>query len=118
MTNKKSMSQDDLKLFLNYVVTGQVTDEKQLQRLANRTTTLADVVTVIKALEAIQNNKIVQVMDAIQVQNIILKKLGATEEMFEEASKEYNEMIEKAKKEYEEKFKAAVAAEKEKTEEE
>ena len=102
--NQDPISQQDLWSYLSYVLSGEVKDEKHakdLTRLARRTTTLSDVTVVFKMLQTQTDRKIVEVMDVVQIQNKLLKKLGVTEEMVDEANKEYNEVIEEARKELE-----------------
>lgn len=97
--NKDPIRTEELQTYLEYVLTGEVKDEKHakdLKRLSRRTTTLSDVVTVAQVLLKQQERLITSLIDANQIHHNILKKLGMTDEMFQEANDEYNETIKAA----------------------
>lgn len=100
--SQEPISTEELKVYFDYLITGQVKDEKHakdINRLARRTTTVSDVTLLFKVMTAHQSNTITQLMDAIQIQNRILQKLGATDEMFDAAQEDYNQVIAEAQKE-------------------
>lgn len=111
------ISKEDLHTFLTYVLSHQVKDQKhakELRRLSRRTTTLSDVVVVFQTLMKQQDRMITQLMDAIQIQQRVLEKLGASDDMFKEAQDEYNEEL----KEMQEKLKATIEKKDDKSESE
>ncbi|ATN94362.1 hypothetical protein BSP9_013 [Bacillus phage BSP9] len=99
MTNNKSqepISAQDLNVYFNYLITQHVDNEKhakQINRLSRRTTTLSDVAVVFNKLVEHQEQKITQLMERVRKQEKVLRKLGATDEMFAEVDKEYEEEI-------------------------
>jgi hypothetical protein len=113
---QKAGKTEDFAVYLNYLLSGQVESEeqaKQVNRVAKRTATASEATVIAKAVAAVLDNKMTQVMEVVQVQNIVLQKLGATDEMFEEAEKEYAEMLDKTRKELEAQAEAAQATEEE-----
>lgn len=108
MTNNKSqepISAQDLNVYFNYLITQHVDNEKhakQINRLSRRTTTLSDVAVVFNKLVDHQERKITQLMEVVRKQEKVLKKLGATAEMFAEVDKEYEEELNKLRKMFEE----------------
>lgn len=97
--NQDPISKEDLFAYMTYVLTGEVKDEKhakKLRRLARRTTTLSDVTTVFKILSQQHQRLIMSLIDANQIHRIVLEQLGATNEMFENATDEYNKTIKEA----------------------
>jgi hypothetical protein len=73
-----------------------VADEKaakRIKRLAKRTVTVTDVVAIVKGLTSHHDQFITQLMDKAQIQERVLVKLGATDEMIQEATKEYYEEL-------------------------
>lgn len=115
--NQAPISKQDMHTYLNYLLSGEVKDEKhakELNRLSRRKVTLSDATVLTRVMMSQQDNTITQLMDAIQIQNKVLEKLGATEEMFNEAQEEYNAMIAEAQKELMKEAEAAAP----KTEEE
>lgn len=108
MTNIKSqepISAQDLNVYFNYLITQHVENEKhakQINRLSRRTTTLSDVAVVFNKLVDNQERKITQLMEVVRKQEKMLKKLGATAEMFAEVDKEYEEELNKFRKMFEE----------------
>jgi len=103
--NQDSMSQEDMQEYLTYILSGKVEDEKhakKLRRLTRRTTNMSDVTVVIKAFMYKQEKTITQLMEAVHIQQKVLDKLGATDEMFKEAEKEYTEEIKELQKQIKE----------------
>lgn len=97
----KCMSKEDLYKYLTFVLTQNVKDEKEakeLRRLSRRVVTMSDVTVLFETLSREQERMVTQVMGAVQVQQRVLEKLGATDEMFKEAQDEYNKDIEEMTK--------------------
>jgi hypothetical protein len=95
------VKQEDLHKFLEYVMTGQVQDEKHakwLNKMSRRTVTLSDITVVAQVINDRNSQLLTSVMSMIQIQSAVLKKLGATDEMIAEAEKEYNESIAERRK--------------------
>lgn len=111
-------SQDPLKTkelydYLNFFLTKELEDEKHVKRikmLAKRTVTLSDVVVVVSALTEHQTEAIAQLIDRLQVQERVLKKLEATEEMFVEANEEYETLIKEREEALKAQFESAKKA--------
>lgn len=103
--SQDSISQDDMRLFLNFVLGAkQVENEleaKQLKRLYKRKANLGDVVTVFRAMTHMQDRLINQLIVSKQVQQRVLSKLGATDEMFKVAQLEYKKELEETTEELE-----------------
>ncbi|AUO79416.1 hypothetical protein BSP10_013 [Bacillus phage BSP10] len=127
MTNNKSqepISAQDLNVYFNYLITQHVDNEKhakQINRLSRRTTTLSDVAVVFNKLVDHQERKITQLMEIVRKQEKLLKKLGATADMFAEVDKEYEEELDMIRKMIEENQKGnagVVPTESEKEEDE
>ena len=104
MTNIKSqdpISQEDLFEYFQFVIgkdheaANDPKKYKKLRRLARRTTTLSDATVLFKALNQENDFLISQLMEAIQVQGLILEKLGCTDDMLAEAKHEYAEAVHK-----------------------
>lgn len=90
--NQDPISLQDLQKYLTYVLTNQVENTKhakELRRLSRRTTTLSDVTVLVKTMNRQQEQRILQLMDTVQIQHRVLERMGATEEMFDEARTEY-----------------------------
>ncbi|QZA70306.1 hypothetical protein 278BB001_155 [Bacillus phage 278BB001] len=104
MTNNKSqepISAQDLNVYFNYLITQHVESEKhakQINRLSRRTTTLSDVVVLFNKLVEHQEQKVTQLMERVRIQESVLRKLGATDEMINDAVKEYEEDLNKFRK--------------------
>jgi hypothetical protein len=100
---KKSLTrEEELTLFLNYMITGKVENESHAQllnRVAKRSASISEAAMTAKAQAIAIDNKLTQIMEVVQIQNIVLQKLGATEEMFAEAETEYNEDVKKVQEE-------------------
>lgn len=83
--------------YLNFLMSGQVESEEQANRinkLAKKTVTFAEAAAISKILVAQIDHKLSQVMEAVQVQQIVLEKLEVTEEMFQEAQEQYDKKLE------------------------
>lgn len=94
--------EEELSLFLNYMITGKVENESHAQllnRVAKRSASISEAAMTAKAQAISIDNKLTQIMEVVQIQNIVLQKLGATEEMFAEAEAEYNEDVKKVQAE-------------------
>jgi hypothetical protein len=111
--NQDPISQEDMSTYLNYLLTGEVKDDKHakdLRKLSRRTVTLSDVTVLVKVMMQHQDKTITQLMDAVQIQSRVLEKLGATDEIFEAAQKDYNKVIADMQKELEAKQKEVEEA--------
>ena len=100
---------EDLEVFFNYALTGTISSEEEatkLRRLSKRTVTLADVTLLFNVLSQRKDQAISQLMETVQVQDFVLEQLGATEEIFDKAKKEYADRIEAKREE----MRAAVEA--------
>lgn len=124
MTNIKSqdpISKQDLQDYFRFVVLQDVKDSqhaKKIKRLSRRIATMSDVTLLFKALNQQQDLLMEKVLDTLMIQEAVLKKLGATDKMFNEAEAEYYQAIEEKVKEQEEvKEKQEEAKEKMKEEE-
>lgn len=115
MTQKftqEPMKAKELHDYLTFFFSKEVKDEKHAKRLkllAKRTVTLSDVVVIVKALTQHQDDAIIQLMDKLQIQERVIRKLQATDEHFIEAEQEYFAIL----KEREEALKAQLEAMKE-----
>jgi hypothetical protein len=92
---------ESLAEYLNFLMSGQVEDEaaaKRINALAKKTTTFAEAAAITKILIAQIDHKLSQVMEAVQVQQIVLEKLEVTEEMFAEAQAQYDKKLEDVQK--------------------
>jgi predicted RNase H-like nuclease (RuvC/YqgF family) len=110
---QEPMKVEDLQKYLLAALTGEVEpkDRKRIQKLSKAAVSLQDAVVVAKALMEPQEQISYRLMETIQVQDIILRKLGATDEMVQEAQAELQSAIEEQQKRLEE-AKAQVDAEK------
>jgi hypothetical protein len=82
----------DLERFLKFAVSGHVENEKDvkhIKRTSRTTVTVNDVIVLFKALTQRQEQSITQLMDVVQIQDRVLAKLGATDELYAEAEAEY-----------------------------
>lgn len=112
MAKKKTMNpinEKDYLVYLNYLLTGKVKNQEEadkINELSKRIITLSDAAILVKTLMLQLDDKLTQVMEVAQIQHIVLKKLGATEDMFKEAKEEYDKLIEETRKKLEEVAKA------------
>lgn len=110
---QKARKNEGLTAYLNFLLSGQVENDKQIQLInetAKRTAKLSEAAAIAKIMAAQMDQKLTQVMDVVQIQHKVLQKLGATEDMFNEAEKEYNEQLAAVQKELEERSKKKQAA--------
>ncbi|XAG96061.1 hypothetical protein U9I18_000126 [Bacillus phage KKP_4048] len=119
MTNIKSqdpISQQDLQDYFRFIVHQEVKDAKhakKLKRISRRVATMSDTTLLFKALNQQQEAFMGKILDALMIQEAVLRKLGATDEMFTEAAKEYHKAVdEKVKEQKELKDKQEEAKEK------
>lgn len=112
--NQDPISSNDMKTYLNYVLTNHVESSKHakdLKRLSRRTTTLSDVTVLFRVLTKHQEKLTTQLMDAVQIQQRVLERLGATDEMFNEAQSEYEKEIEEMREQIKAQFENKEEAE-------
>ncbi|QVW29042.1 hypothetical protein [Bacillus phage SWEP1] len=91
---------DTMKVLMDYLLSGQVTSEEhaeQIKEITSRSATISDTV-LISRLSLTQimdelNEKLTRVMQEVSIQGDVLEKLGATEEMFQEAAESYNKKV-------------------------
>lgn len=91
-STQSPMTTEELHEYLSFFLSKEVKDEAhadRINKLARRTVTLSDVVVTISALTQHQTEAIAQLIDKLQVQERVIKKLEATEDMFLEAEAEY-----------------------------
>lgn len=113
------MSKDDISEYLLYLLTRNIKGEEHTNRIRNlsrRTVNLGDVSVVVQTLMKEKSQSIEQITRIIQVQEKVLEKLGATDDMFKEAEDEYYADFEKFKEEYEKQVKEAQEKQKEESE--
>lgn len=107
--NNKKPQQDpiqleDLSTYLTYTATKTFKDlehAQQIKDISRRTVTMADVTTVTRVLLKEHENIIENLIGIVQVQERVLLKIGATEETFKEAEKEYVTELEEVRKKLE-----------------
>jgi hypothetical protein len=86
----------DLERFLKFAVSGHVENEKDvklLKRTSRTTVTANDVIVMFNALNQRHDQAITQLMDVVQIQDRVLEKLGATDEIYKQAEAEYEEEL-------------------------
>jgi hypothetical protein len=113
---QKQTKTDDFATYLNYVLTGQVESREHaavVSRTSKRTATLADATILAKIMIGQMDQKMTQLMEVIQVQQKVLEKLGATDEMLQAAEDEYNAQVEEMRKQLEAQAEAAKEAKEE-----
>lgn len=92
---------ETMKVLMDYLLTGEVTSEEhqeQIKAITALSATISDTV-LITRLSLTQivdelNEKLTRVMQEVSIQGDVLEKLGATEEMFKEATEAYNKKVE------------------------
>ncbi|UNA01524.1 glycosyltransferase [Bacillus phage vB_BcgM] len=95
------MSIEAMQVLMDYLLSGQVTSDEhaeQIKELTGRSATISDTI-LISRLSLTQimeeiNDKLTRVMQEVSIQGDVLEKLGATEEMFQEAAESYNKKVE------------------------
>jgi hypothetical protein len=86
----------DLERFLKFAVAGSVENDKDvklLKRTSRTTVTVNDVIVLFNALSQRHEQSITQLMDVVQIQDRVLAKLGATEELYAAAEAEYEKEL-------------------------
>ncbi|QPY77356.1 hypothetical protein ANTHOS_119 [Bacillus phage Anthos] len=92
---------ETMKVLMDYLLSGQVTSEEhaeQIKDITSLSATISDTI-LISRLSLTQimdelNEKLTRVMQEVSIQGEVLEKLGATEEMFQEAAEAYNKKVE------------------------
>lgn len=95
-----SLPFDDMKLLMDYLISGQVTSEEHADKIKEITAlsaTISDTI-LISRLSLTQimdelNEKLTRVMQEVSIQGDVLEKMGATEEMFQEAAESFNKKV-------------------------
>lgn len=95
-----SLSFEDMKTYIEYLHAGIVTSEEHaavIRRLSQEPASIEDA-TLIARFSLTQildelENKLTEVMKTVQIQGKVLKKLGATEEMIDEAAVEHANQV-------------------------
>ncbi|ASR79927.1 hypothetical protein JANET_135 [Bacillus phage Janet] len=95
-----SLSLEDMKTYIEYLHSGIVTSEEHaavIRRLSQEPASIEDA-TLIARFSLTQildelENKLTEVMKTVQIQGKVLKKLGATEEMIDEAAVEHAQQV-------------------------
>lgn len=102
------LSEADMRVWAEWLATGMVHDknhQKQLERLSNRSVSLADVTTIVEFMGKRNDGYISSLIEQIAVFEKLLTKLGVTEKDQLEAKAEYekelNAIQEKIQKELE-----------------
>lgn len=107
---QKAGKEAGMTAYLNFLLSGQVESKEEAKLVnstAKRPVTASEATVIAKIVLAALDQKLTQVMDVIQIQNKVLQKLEATDEMFAEAEKEYNEQLAAMQKELEERSKTS-----------
>ncbi|AHJ87234.1 hypothetical protein JBP901_gp154 [Bacillus phage JBP901] len=109
--NKPSLNEEELALYANYVLTGKLEkeeDAEKINELASRTATLGDVNILARFIagQAAQQitSQLVQVMEKVQIQEIVLEKLGANGKIFKDAKVKYNKQVDEAQTKLQEEY--------------
>ncbi|ASU00977.1 hypothetical protein ANTHONY_137 [Bacillus phage Anthony] len=95
-----SLSLEDMKTYIEYLQVGYPQSEEhaaEIQRISNESATISDA-TLLSRFSLTQileefDNKLTEVMKTVQIQGKVLKKLGATEEMIDEAAVEHAQQV-------------------------
>lgn len=103
-TKTVALTDEELELYANYVFSGKVEkeeDEKVIEELVTRSVTLGDATTLAKMLstQVAQQitHQLVQVMERVQIQEIVLEKLGANKKIIKDAKVKYKKQLEEQK---------------------
>lgn len=115
---ENELSDEDMKLWTEYLSTGKVKDEehqKQLARLAKRQVNLADVAQIVDFMSRRNDGYISHIIEQNAILDRLVTRLGATEEMRKEAKAEYDEEMKDLKEQIEE-YSKKLKEEKEKKE--
>lgn len=92
----ENISVEDMQVWTEYLATGTVQDDnhaKQLTRLGKRAVNLADVATIVDFMARRNDGFITALIEQNGIHEKILNMLGATNEVWDEAKKEYNEEL-------------------------
>jgi hypothetical protein len=117
--NVQPLSAEDMKMYAHYVMTGKLEsekDRKKLERISQKPATLRDVTLLSRYIQSMQKELNIQLIDWFSIQKKVLHKMGATDEMFQEAEAEYNADIEETRKQMEQAHKEKGKSEEDKTE--
>ncbi|AFQ96497.1 hypothetical protein [Bacillus phage vB_BceM_Bc431v3] len=103
-TKAVALTDEELELYANYVFSGKVEkeeDEKVIEELVTRSVTLGDATTLAKMLATQvaqqMTHQLVQVMERVQIQEIVLEKLGANGKTKKDAKVKYKKQLEEQK---------------------
>lgn len=105
LTRTGNISKQDIKTWTEYLMTGDVHDDKhrkELLRLSQRSINLADVATIVDFMSRRNDGYIQGLIEQNAVQEKVLHKLGATADIFSEAKAEYEEELAEIQKQIEE----------------
>lgn len=97
-----NLSKQDIRKWTEYLATGRVHDAKELARLSQRAVNLADVATIVDFMTRRNDGYISSLIEQNATYDKVLRKLGATDEMFAEATAKYNEELAEVQKQIEE----------------
>jgi len=96
----EALTQEELALYTNYLINGEVETEEEaakVEELKARPITLDEAGSLIKFVTGytIQNMNamIGNVMEQVQIQGIVLEKLGANNKVFKDAKVKYNKRL-------------------------
>jgi len=99
-----TLTDEELELYANYVFSGKVEkeeDEKVIEELQQRSVTLGDATNIAKMLatQVAQQltHQMVNIMERVQIQEIVLEKLGANGKTKKDAKVKYKKQIEEQK---------------------
>lgn len=104
LTRTGNISKQDIKTWTEYLMTGDVHDEKhrkELIRLSQRSINLADVATIVDFMSRRNDGYLQGLIEQNAVQEKVLRKLGATADIFAEAKAEYETELEEIQKQIE-----------------
>ena len=105
LTRTGNISKHDIKTWTEYLMTGDVHDDKhrkELLRLSQRSINLADVATIVDFMSRRNDGYIQGLIEQNAVQEKVLHKLGATSDIFAESKAEYEEELAEIQKQIEE----------------
>nr|DAI05898.1 MAG TPA: hypothetical protein [Herelleviridae sp.] len=103
-----ALSEEDMKVWAEWLVTGNVKDEKhkkQLERLSNRSVTLADVSTVVDFMGRRNDGYISSLVEQTAITEKLFNRLGITPEIRQEVKEEYEKELEELQKQIKENYK-------------
>lgn len=91
-----NISEQDIRKWTEYVATGRVEDSahaKELVRLGKRSVNLADVTSVVDFMCRRNDGYISKIIERNAIMEKVLARVGATDEMFAEATNEYEKEL-------------------------